>query len=99
MKGNTIGEDTIQPIIESTHHMVWYVSCSVVSDSLRPYGLSLPGPSVHGISQVRILDWDAISFSGESSRSRIPTWVSCIAGGLVTSESHSHNEEGGEEQH
>ena len=34
MKGNTIGEDTIQPIIDSTHHVVWYVSLSVVSDSL-----------------------------------------------------------------
>ena len=34
---------------------------SVVSDSLRPYGLwpaySLPGSSVHGIFQARILEW------------------------------------------
>ena len=30
------------------------VSCSVLSDSLRPHGLSLPGSSVHGILQTRI---------------------------------------------
>ena len=34
------------------------VSCSVMSDSLRPH--SPPGSSVHGISQARILEWVAI---------------------------------------
>ena len=34
-----------------------------MSDSLRPNGLSLPGSSVHGISQARILEWVAVSFS------------------------------------
>jgi hypothetical protein len=33
-------------------------SCSVVSDSLRPHGLS-----VYGIFQARVLEWVAISFS------------------------------------
>ena len=52
-----------------------------MSDSLWPYGLySLPGSSVHWISQTRILEWDAISFSRGSSRSRDRTLVSCIAG-------------------
>ena len=33
-----------------------------MSDSLQPHGLySLPGSSVHGISQARILEWVAIS--------------------------------------
>ena len=32
----------------------------MVSDSLRPY-YSLPGSSVHGVSQARILEWVAIS--------------------------------------
>ena len=31
---------------------------------------SLPGSSVHGIFQVRILEWVAVSFSRGSSRSR-----------------------------
>jgi len=38
---------------------------------------SLPGPSVHGISQARILDWVAISFSRGSSWLRDWTYVFC----------------------
>ena len=41
---------------------------------------SLPGSSVHGIFQVRILELVAISFSSGSSQPRDQTWVSCIAG-------------------
>ena len=40
--------------------VVVVVSHSVMSDSLRPY--SLPGSSVHGISQARIREWIVISF-------------------------------------
>ena len=44
------------------------VSRSVMSDSLWPHGLySLPGSSVHGIFQARILEWVNISFSRGSS--------------------------------
>ena len=39
---------------------------------------SLPGSSVHGISQTRILAWVPISFSRGSSRPRDRTCVSCI---------------------
>ena len=35
-----------------------------------PWTIALPGSSVHGISQVRILEWIAISFSRGSSRPR-----------------------------
>ena len=45
---------------------------------------SLPGPSVHGIFQARILEWVAISFSRGSSPPRDWTWVSCTAGGFFT---------------
>ena len=38
----------------------------------------LPGSSVHGIFQARILEWLAISFSRESSQPRDPTCISCI---------------------
>ena len=41
---------------------------------------SLPGSSLHGILQARILEWIAISFSRRSSWPRNRTWVSCIAG-------------------
>ena len=46
----------------------------------NPMDCSPPGSSIHGISQARILEWVAISFSRGSSRSRDWTRVSCIAG-------------------
>ena len=49
--------------------------CPTLSD---PMGCSLPGSSVHGTSQARILEWTAISFSRGSSQPRDQTWVSCI---------------------
>ena len=39
---------------------------------------SLPGSSVHGILQARILEWVVISFSKESSQPRDQTGISCI---------------------
>ena len=45
-----------------------------------PMDCSLPGSSVHGILQARILEWVAISFSRGSSQPRDWTWVSCIVG-------------------
>ena len=47
-------------------------------------GCSLPGSSVHGISQAGILEWVAIPFSRGSSWSRDGTWVSRIAGVFFT---------------
>ena len=37
------------------------ISRSIVSDSLQPHDYSLPGSSVHGIPQARILEGVAIS--------------------------------------
>ena len=45
---------------------------------------SLPGSSVHGIFQARILVWVPISFSKGSSWSRDQTHISCLAGGFFT---------------
>ena len=39
------------------------VSRSVMSDSVTPMNYSLPGSSIQGILQARILEWLAISFS------------------------------------
>ena len=52
-------------------------SCSVVPDSLWPHRCSPPGSSVCEISQARILEWVAISFSRVSYQTRDQTWVSC----------------------
>ena len=45
---------------------------------------SLPGFSVHGILQARILEWVAIPFSRGYSSHRDWTRVFCIAGRLLT---------------
>ena len=47
---------------------------------------SLPGFSVHGILQARMLECVAVSFSRGSSRLRDPTWISYIAGRFFTTE-------------
>ena len=44
-----------------------------------PMGCSLPGSSVHGIFQTRILGWVAIPFSKVSSQPQDQTWVSCVS--------------------
>ena len=61
---------TIQPTAqEQLHHirLCCCFSCSAVSDSLRPIDCSPPASSVNGVSQARILEWIAISFSRGSS--------------------------------
>ena len=57
--------------------------CPTVCD---PIDCSLPGSSVHGILQARILEWIAIPFSKASSHLRDWTWVSYIAGRFFTIE-------------
>ena len=55
----------------------------------NPMNCSPPGSSVHGILQVRILEWVVMPSSRGSSQSRDRTHVfysSCIAGGFFTSE-------------
>ena len=49
-----------------------------------PMDCSLPGSSVCGILQARILEWVAISSSRGSSPPRDQTWVSCIVGRFFT---------------
>ena len=44
-----------------------------------PKDCRLPGSSVHGIFQTRILEWVAISFSRRSSWPRDGTFISCIS--------------------
>ena len=42
-----------------------------------------PGSSVQGISQARILEWVAISFSRGSSQPRDQTCISCVGGQIL----------------
>ena len=50
----------------------------------NPMDYSLPGSSVHGIFQARVLKWAAISCSRGSSQSRGRTQVSRFAGRCFT---------------
>ena len=60
-------------------------ACLVMSDSLGPLlDCRLPGSSVHGIFQARILEWVFISSSRGSSQPRDQTLVSCIASRFFT---------------
>ena len=52
-------------------------SCLTLCD---PVDCSLPGSSLHGILQARVLEWGAIAFSRGSSWPRDWTRVSCIPG-------------------
>ena len=56
-------------------------SCLTLRD---PMDCSLPGSSIHGSLQARILEWVATSFSRGSSQPRDRTWVSCTAGRFFT---------------
>ena len=58
-------------------------SCLTLCD---PVGHSLPGSSVLGILQIRILKWVAIPLYRGSAQSRDQTQISCIAGGFFTTE-------------
>ena len=77
--------------------ILWYVrfytcfcACSVSQLCLAfcdPMDSSPPGSSVHGISQARILEWVAISYSRGPSRPRDRTCISpALAGGFFTTE-------------
>ena len=82
------GQECVCPFLRNNYFGATFfpivVVTSVLSDSLWPHGLSPARlSSVHGISQARILEWVAISFS---SGSRTWTRISCIAGGFFTTE-------------
>ena len=45
---------------------------------LNPMDYSLPGSSIHGIFQARVLEWGAIAFSGYSTAITRQIWFPCI---------------------
>ena len=63
---------------------VFFIIVSEVAQSCPtpcdPMALRLPGSSLHGILQARVLEWVAISFFRGSSWPRDRTWVSWIPG-------------------
>ena len=56
----------LKHVFQNLVHLYVCVLCrSVMSDSCNAINCSPPGSSVHGIFQARILEWVAISFSGD----------------------------------
>ena len=65
----------------------WNLTCEVAQSYptlCDPMDCSLPGSSIHGIFQARILEWVAISFSRRSFQPRDWTHVSRIVGRRFT---------------
>ena len=64
-----------------------HICCCLVTklclNLLQPHGCRPLGSSVHGISQARILEWVAISFSRGSSQPRNWTHVSSVGRWIV----------------
>ena len=67
-------------------HM-WVCILSHVQLSATLWTFNLPGSSVHGMFQARILEWVAISFSRGSSTPRIEPGSPALAAGFFTTDS------------
>ena len=52
-------------------------SCLTLSD---PMDSSLPGSSVHGIFQARVLEWGAIAFSSARCANAHNSYDTCLVG-------------------
>ena len=76
------------PTTTATKLLPLCCSCCLVTKSCatlcNPVDCCLPGSSVHGILQARILEWVSIPFSRASSPPRDRICVSCTAGGFFT---------------
>ena len=92
LPGNSLGHSKN---IKCSHYRLWVSSIfepsrhacsvtSVVSNSVWPHDCSLPGSSVHGILQARILEWVAMPSSRGSFQPRDQTQVSLTAGRFFT---------------
>ena len=60
------------------------LSCQLCLTICNPMDCSPPGSYVHGVSQARMLEWVAISYSRGSSWPGDQTWLSCITGRFFT---------------
>ena len=82
-----------QHYLFTTLHLVFYYCVLVAQSCLtlcNPMDCRPPGPSVHGISQARILEWVAIHFSRGSSWPRDQTQVSRLSNWAHTLRAHTH---------
>ena len=87
--GNGYSEQTMSTW-ELIFNLCMWIACIFSCDWLcDPLRCRPPASSVHGIFQVRILEWIAISFSRESSWPQDLICISCLAGRFFTTEPHA----------
>ena len=88
--------------VNSSHEVAKVLSHIQILCDTMDY--SLPGSSVHGVSQARMLEWVAISFSRGSSQLRDQAHISCISRRIlcpwatretITAHTHRHYCTGG----
>ena len=73
-------EDMLVSLFPTVFFVVCAWSVTKLCPTLcEPVDWSLPGSSVYGISQARILEWVAISSSRGSSQPRNQTRISCVS--------------------
>ena len=73
--------------MEAYNGLCWfYLVAKLYWTLCHPMDCSPPDCSVHGISQARILEWDAISFSRGSSRLWDQAMSPALVGGFLTTE-------------
>ena len=73
-----------QPPLKGSLEVKWSEVAQLCLTLCNPVDCSLPGSSVHGIFQAKVLEWVAISFSRGSSLPRGRTQVSHIVGRCFT---------------
>ena len=71
----------LSSVYKSTCMWLFTQLCPILCDAMD---CSLPGSSVHGILQARILEWVAMPSSRGSSQPRDRTQVSHVGGGFFT---------------
>ena len=80
---SSLGEDFAALLLFIKLSWFTYMCCALLSRficvRLFATGQSLPGSSVHGILQARILEWVSVPSSRGSSRPRDRTHISCVS--------------------
>ena len=76
----------VVPVSDDLHCCCCWLVAQLCPNLCDPMDCSPPGSSVHGISQARVLEWVAISFSWGSSWPSDRAHISCLAGRFFTTE-------------
>ena len=80
---------TLSTLLRLSLLILWqWFSYSVVSNSCHTMDRSLPGTSVHGILQARILEWVAIPFSGDLPNPEAEPWSPALQADSLQTEPH-----------